>query len=74
MGICYATRNEGGVIMEDPKPRIDSSPVVMWVSKIIDKNIIGKVNPDSRIGQNWQRLQNLKILEEKDKNENLSSQ
>jgi hypothetical protein len=51
--------------MEDPKPRTDSSPVVMWVSKIIKEKVIGKVNPNSRIGQDWERMRNLSILEER---------
>ena len=51
----------------DPKPRIYSSPVIMWVSKIVKGKVIGKVNPNSRIGQDWEKMMHLKILEERNK-------
>jgi|TARA_E500000178_G_C17025187_1_gene757639 hypothetical protein len=50
---------------ETPKPRTYFSPVVMWASRIIKGKVIGKVNRNSRIAKNWERVQNLKILDER---------
>jgi hypothetical protein len=51
--------------MDDPKPRIESSPVVMWKSIIKGSKVFGKINPDCQIAHKWDRQRNLEILNQR---------